>query len=341
MASMSRSRFPVRALPLAAFTALALVVSGDGARAFGPTVIKLATVEHERSSVSEQLRELGRHLKAAAAGLVRVKLFAGGSLGDERQLVSRTAEGSLQAVAVSAEGLGHLVPEMGLLGSAFLFADERRARRALGGPVGKLLKPLLQSQGLEPGRWTESGFRSWYTKNKPVRAPEDLRGLRLRAGEGSTRAELLRRLGALPVALAPPRVAEELASGRLDGFEATPFEALASCWYREIGHLTLSRHGYRAGMIVYSSKWFRGLSEALRQALLRVPRQIPKRVRERVRSLDARALEVLRRRGVEIHQLRSEQRKRLVRATRAPLRALAGETGQRGRELLRAVNGAR
>ena len=333
--------FPLRACLLAAVAVLALAVSGDGARAFGPTVVKLATVEHERSPVGGQLREFGRYLEAAAEGLARIKLFTGGSLGDERQLLRRTAEGSLQVVAASAEGLAGPVPETELLGSAFLFANERHARRALDGPVRELLRPRLQGQGLEPGPWIERGFRSWYTKNKSVHEPEDLYGLRLPAEKDSARAEVLRRLGALPVAQPTAGVSESLASGGLDGFEATPSEALASSWYRGTGHLTLSRHSYRAGVIVYSGKWLRGLPEALRQALSSVPRQIRKRARERARSLDARSLEILRQRGVEIHQIRARQRRRLVRATRKPLRAVAREMGREGQKLLRAVKVAR
>ena len=341
MASMGTIRFPLCAPLAAAVALLALLGSGDGVRAFGPTVVKLATVEHERSPVGEQLRALARYLEAKAGGLVVVKLFTGGSLGDEQWLLRRTAEGSLQVVAASAEELGRLVPEAGLLGSAFLFSDARHAHRALKGPVRRLLSPRLRSQGLEPGMWTESGFRSWYTKSKPIREPADLQGLRLPAGEGSKTAELLRRLGALPVLTPLSGVAESLSSGRLDGFEATPSEALASSWHRGAGHLTLSRHGFRTGMVVYSGKWLHGLPEALRQALSRLPREITRRARKRVRSLDARCLDVLRQQGLEVHELGAPQRRRLVRAARKWLRVVAGETGGRGRQLLRVVNAAR
>lgn len=321
--------------------AFPLLVASHGVRAFGPTVVKMATVEHEDSPVGRQLREIGQHLGAESDGLVRIKVFTGGSLGDEEELLRRTAEGSLQVLAASAEGLGRVVPELGLLGCAFLFFDERHARRALDGPVRTLVRPLLESKGLVPGSWTEMGFRSWYTREKPVREPADLRGLRLRVGEGAARSELLRRLGAIPGDVAPRKMLESLEREQLDGFEAVPSTALAASWYRGIRHLTLSRHGYRAGMVVYSSRWFDGLPEELRQALTDIPHRYRERARSAVRAMTPGLLEVLRRRGVEIHRLKARERERFVDATREPLNGIAGRAGTRGRKLLEAVAGAR
>jgi TRAP-type C4-dicarboxylate transport system substrate-binding protein len=325
----------------AAVAALSLLGPRDTAHAFGPTVIKMATTAHADSPVGRQLRELGRHLDEANGGLVRIKLFTGGSLGDEARLLNRTAKGSLHVAATGTEALSRMAPELGLLDCAFLFADARHAHRSLDGPVHTLVKRTLERCGLVAGTWTETGFRSWYTKKKPVREPEDLSRLRLRVEADGAALRLLRGLGAAPAVIAPGRTAESLALGELDGFEAVPSDALAGSWYRSARHLTLSHHGYQAGMVVYSGKWFEGLPEGVRRSLTDIPDRFRQRARSEVKAMTPGLLEVLRQRGIAIHELDAKQRKRFVAAAREQLKELAAGIGDGGRKLLEAVDRAR
>ena len=101
----------------------------------------------------------------------------GGSLGDEPGLSRRTVEGNLQVFAGTAEGLSQMVPELNVLNAPYLFSSARHADRALDGPVRKRLRPIMARRGLVFGAWTAFGFRSWYTRNRAIRRPQDLQGL--------------------------------------------------------------------------------------------------------------------------------------------------------------------
>ena len=71
-----------------------------------------------------------------------------------------------------------------------------------------------------------------HTANKPVKALEDFRGLKLRAPTRQTN-KLLARLGATPVGMPVPAVADAVSKGTIDGF-ALPWEVMPAFKLHEL-----------------------------------------------------------------------------------------------------------
>ena len=77
-----------------------------------PVEIKLATVIPEGSSWHRILQDMGEKWKAAPAGGVKLRIFAGGIAGDEPDAVSKLRIGQFQAAALSTEGLAQIDPSL-------------------------------------------------------------------------------------------------------------------------------------------------------------------------------------------------------------------------------------
>ncbi|MDH5493288.1 MAG: TRAP transporter substrate-binding protein, partial [Myxococcales bacterium] len=290
----------------------------------------------------KQLQSFRRHIKNATGGRVQVKMFMGGSLGGEKALVRRTAQGNIQAFAGSTAALGSLVREMNVIESPYLFDDAEQADRALdSAPVLAQVRGAVERRGFRFGFWAENGFRSWFTKERPIRTPADLRGLRMRSQEATVHLETYRAFGANPVPIDVTNVLQSLQTGVVDGFDNTPLFAFATSWYQATGHLTLSRHSYQPGIIVFSKSWYDGLPSDIQAAIDSVPASLVAEGRNSVRRMDPILVRNLERYGIDVHTPSASERRTFADVSRPVADRVARKAGSGGRDLLRAIRAAR
>ncbi len=299
--------------------------------------MRLGTVAPENTPWEKQLRRLKQHIEAESGGRIRVQMFMGGSLGGEKALVRRTAQGSLQAFGGSTAALGTLVRELDVVEAPYLFDNAQQADAALDGAAKPIVAAALGRRGFVFGLWAENGFRSWFTKERPIRTPADLQGLRMRSQESEVHLATYRALGASPVAIDVTNVLTSLQTGVVDGFDNTPLFAFATSWYQAAQHLNLSEHSYQPGIVVYSKTWFDGLPADLQQVLTNIPQEITTDGRDQVRRMDPILISNLERFGIKVHRPSAEERAAFAKRSRSVQDSVAGRAGAQGRALLKAL----
>jgi len=299
--------------------------------------MRLATVAPEGTPWEKQLRTLKQHIESESGGRIRVQMFMGGSLGGEKALVRRTAQGSIQAFGGSTAALGTLVRELNVVEAPYLFNTTAEADAALDGAGKAIVERALQRRGFVFGLWAENGFRSWFTKERPIRQPSDLNGLRMRSQESEVHLATYRAFGASPQAIDVTNVLTSLQTGVVDGFDNTPLFAFATSWYQAAQHLNLSRHSYQPGIVVYSKSWFDDLPADLQAVLTSVPQSIVTDGRSQVRRMDPILIRNLKRYGIEVHRPSSAERAAFAKIGRPVQAAVARRAGAQGQALLRAL----
>jgi TRAP-type transport system periplasmic protein len=85
---------------------------------------------------------------------------------------------------------------MEVLDVPFMFRDYAHARAVLDGPIGQNLLAKTRSGGPLLLAWSENGFRHLTNNKRPVRTPEDVKGLKLRTPKSPVMVEAFRTLGA-------------------------------------------------------------------------------------------------------------------------------------------------
>jgi TRAP-type C4-dicarboxylate transport system substrate-binding protein len=105
--------------------------------------------------------------------------------------------------------------------------------------------------------WVQ-GYRHFFT-NKPIRTPEDLKGLRIRTPPAPIWQESVRALGATPVALAFGEMYPALQQKAMDGVELVYNNIPAGRFYEVLKYVTESRHIMLVNYEVISAKWFNAL----------------------------------------------------------------------------------
>jgi tripartite ATP-independent transporter DctP family solute receptor len=236
--------------------------------------------------------------------------------GGERALLEGVRNGDLDLAVTSAVLLGDYVPQARVFSVPFLFRDYAHARTVLDGPIGRDVLAQLASRGLVGLAWSEDGLRHLANRKRPIRTPEEVKGLKLRTQENPIIVETFRALGAeaVPMPFGKPYF-DALAQGILDGCDVTLGAALNFEPLRSLQYLSLTGHSYTPGVIVMSKAAHDRLSEGDRQAFLEAARLARQGAREDIDRIELYGLPQLLGVGMKIN---TDVDKAAFRAALAP-----------------------
>ena len=322
--------------------ALSFLFAGPAPGSAQDYVLEMGTVVPGGSPWALQLKRLKKYIEEETGGRVKVKLRLGGS--NERSLARRTQMGSKQGFAGSVGGLSSIVREVNVIEAPYLFDTVEEADKALDDPeVLKQVRAMLKKQKLIFALWSENGFRSYFSR-RPIRAPDDMKGIRYRSQEAIAHVEAYKALGASPVTIDIANTMTSLQTGVVDGFDNTPLYAMASTWYQGLDdgerNLFLSKHSYQPGIAVYSKKWFDTLPADIQKVLISAPYELTTWGREQVRKMEPVLLKNLVRYGYDIHEPTEAELQKFKDKEKGVPDHVAKQVGPAGQKLLKAVRAA-
>ncbi|MBT8465268.1 MAG: TRAP transporter substrate-binding protein [Myxococcales bacterium] len=327
---------------VAAFFALSFLFAGPAPASAQEYVLEMGTVVPAGSPWAMQLKRLKKYVEEKTERRVKVKLRLGGS--NERSLARRTQMGSKQGFAGSVGGLSSIVREVNVLEAPYVFDTVQQADKALDDPeVLKQVRAILEKQQLVFALWGENGFRSYFSR-RPIRSPDDMKGVRYRSQEAVAHVEAYKAIGASPVTIDVANTMTSLQTGVVDGFDNTPLFAMATTWYQGLDdderNLILSKHSYQPGIVVYSKKWFDKLPKDIQEILLTVPYDLTTWGREQVRKMEPVLIKNLVRYGYDIHEPSSAELQKFKDKEKGVPESVAKQVGPAGQKLLKAVRAA-
>jgi len=325
-----------------AFVALFFLCAAPAPVSAQEYVLEMGTVVPSGSPWALQLKRLKKYVEEETGGRVKVKLRLGGS--NERSLARRAQMGSKQGFAGSVGGLSSIVREVNVLEAPYVFDTVEQADKALDDPeVLKQVRSILEKQKLVFALWGENGFRSYFSR-RPIRSPDDMKGIRYRSQEAVAHVEAYKALGASPVTIDVANTMTSLQTGVVDGFDNTPLFAMATTWYQGLDdgerNLFLSKHSYQPGIVVYSKKWFDTLPADIQKVLLNVPYDLTTWGRSQVRKMEPVLIKNLVRYGYEVHEPTAAELQKFKDKEKGVPEAVAKQVGPAGQKLLKAVRAA-
>ena len=325
-----------------AFVALSFLCATPAPVSAQEYVLEMGTVVPSGSPWALQLKRLKKYIEEETGGRMKVKLRLGGS--NERSLARRAQMGSKQGFAGSVGGLSSIVREVNVLEAPYVFDTVEQADKALDDPeVLKQVREILEQQKLVFALWGENGFRSYFSR-RPIRSPDDMKGIRYRSQEAAAHVEAYKALGASPVTIDVANTMTSLQTGVVDGFDNTPLFAMATTWYQGLDdgerNLFLSKHSYQPGIVVYSKKWFDTLPADIQKVLLNVPYDLTTWGREQVRKMEPVLIKNLVRYGYEVHEPTAAELQKFKDKEKGVPEAVAKQVGPAGQKLLKSVRAA-
>jgi TRAP-type transport system periplasmic protein len=286
-----------RLIAAAALTAAAFL--SGAADAQSPVIVKIATIAPEGSPWHDVLLELAQRWRDVSHGAVQVKIYAGGSQGDEAELVRKVRIGLLQGVAVTSSGLDTISPgfsafSVPLLIESYEELDYVRDR------ISPRLTQSLLDHGFVVLNWGDGGWVRFFT-TRPARTIDDVRRLRTFTWAGHPQGEeLWKQAGFHPVPLAPTDILTSLQAGLIEGCPVPPTAALAYQWFGISKYMLDIKIAPVVGATVVSRAAWERIDPSLRPVLLHESELVGARLRDRIRSLDGEAITAMRNRGLQV-----------------------------------------
>ncbi len=282
---------------LAGALALACTLAPAGARA--QEQLKIATLAPEGSSWMNLFHDWAKNVEEHTQGKIKVKFYAGGVAGDERDAVRKMRLGQINGAAVTAIGLGLINSEVRVLELPMLiksYDELDYVRNKLDGDIRK----KFEDKGYVRLAWGDVGPVHIFT-NLPIKSRDDLKQTKMWAWvDDALVRELLNQLGVNGVPLGVPDVLPSLQTGLINGCYGSPLSTLALQWYTKIKYMTGMHITQALGATVITKKQFDKLGPELQKTLMAESKEFEAKVLKQIRADNDKALNSMKQAGLQI-----------------------------------------
>ena len=243
------------------------------ATAENPMVLTLAHGLSETHTVHIAMTEFADKVEERTNGRIQVRILPNGQLGSENENMEQLMAGVISMTKVSAPGLATYNESYHTFGLPYIFDDTEDFYHVM--DSGQMQDFFLSSSddGFVTLTYYTSGARSFYTKNKAIRTPADLKGLKIRVQDMKSQTDMMKALGGIPVAMSYGDVYTSLQTGIIDGTENNE-TALTTGKHGEICKVySTDQHAMIPDVMVMSAKVWKTISPQDQQIILEAARE--------------------------------------------------------------------
>jgi tripartite ATP-independent transporter DctP family solute receptor len=235
-----------------------------------------------------------------SGGNLKIEIYPSGQLGQERECLELLQIGSLAMTKVSASVMENFAPSYKVLSLPYIFRDPAHSYKVMDGEIGNQILQQGQQFWLRGLTFYDAGYRSFYTKNRPVTAPEDLRGLKLRVQPSNTAMNMVRAFGGSPTPISWGELYTALQQGVVDGAENNSPSFYFSRHYEVCKYYSLNEHTAVPDVLLISTVIWKNLSEQEKEWLIESARESAIYQRKLWQESEKFCLEEVQKAGVEI-----------------------------------------
>ena len=289
------------------------------------TLIKLATLAPEGSSWIETFNAINAEIQQKTNGQVRCRFYAGGVLGDEKDMLRKMHIGQIHAAALTSAGLSAIFSEMDVFQIPFLFGSHDEVDFVITQMDAFFRKGFEKNNYILLG-WSEGGFVRLMS-TKPVATLADLRKLKVWTWEDAPMTRLIfeeARISAIPLTV--PDVLVGLQTGRVDVVYAPPSGAISLQWFTKTRYITDVKLIYLIGGVVIKKKVFDKLTPAHQKIVMDVWQGQMIRLKQIIRQENQEAMQVMVDQGIKIITPSPDQVSEFVTVSTKAIQRLEGKT---------------
>ncbi len=242
--------------------------SSAEATAENPMVLTLAHGLSETHTVHIAMTEFADKVEERTDGRIQVRILPNGQLGSENENMEQLMAGVISMTKVSAPGLATYNESYHTFGLPYIFDDTQDFYHVMDSEPMQEFFLSSADDGFVTITYYTSGARSFYTVNKPIRTPADLKGLKIRVQDMKSQTDMLNALGGIPVAMAYGDVYTSLQTGIIDGTENNE-TALTTGKHGEICKVfSTDEHAMIPDVLVMSAKTWAAISPEDQEVIL-------------------------------------------------------------------------
>jgi C4-dicarboxylate-binding protein DctP len=280
-----------------------------------PIVIKFSHVVANDTPKGKGSEFFAKRAGELTNGKVKVEVYANSTLYKDKEEMEALQLGAVQMLAPSLAKFGPLgVKEFEVFDLPFIFDNYAELHKVTQGPIGKQLLAKLDAKGIHGLAYWDNGFKS-FSANKPLKAPDDFKGLKMRIQSSKVLEAQMRAVSALPQTMAFSEVYQALQTGVVDGTENPHSNLYTQKFYEVQKNVTVSDHGYLGYAVITNKKFWDGLPADVRGQLEQAMKEATDFANKIAKEENDQALEKVRQSGKsQVYVLTAPERLALKKA---------------------------
>jgi tripartite ATP-independent transporter DctP family solute receptor len=283
---------------LGAFAGSALGTSAFSASALE---IKSSDVHPMDYPTTQAIAYMGDLLSAWTNGRITINIFHSMQLGGEKEALEQVQLGALEMTRVSVGVVGPIVDDFNAFNLPYVFRSVDHMHKVVDGDIGRELLDRLESGGLIGLGYMDAGARSFYNKERPVRTPEDLSGMKIRVMQNPIFIEMMGAMGGNGIPVAFNELYSALQTGVVDGAENNPPSYSTQKHFEVAGYYSLTEHLIVPEIFVFSKKVWDTLSPEHQELIREASVMATEKERELWQVMEENSIKELEGLGVQIN----------------------------------------
>jgi TRAP-type C4-dicarboxylate transport system substrate-binding protein len=267
--------------------------------AFGLTV-KLGSLAPSGSPWDKGLNRLGAEWEKLSGGSVNLKIYPGGIVGDEADMIRKMRIGQLNAAGMTGIGLSRIFPDIITVQMPLLIRDNAELTFIL-----DKMKPAfaqeLEKRGFKVIIWSFVGWVHFFSKY-PVVTPDDLKRQKLFIWAGDADAlQIWKESGFHVVPLTPTDIMPSLQSGMIEAFSTTPLSAASYQWFGLAKNMCAMKWAPLIGGIVVTTATWSKIPPDVAAKLDAAAQQIGSDMQADILKSDDAAMGIMKKNGLVVN----------------------------------------
>lgn len=282
---------------------IALSAAGFSLPVHAETTIRIGHVLSDSHSWNVAAQGFADDVAEKTEGRVRIEVFPGGQLGNEKDMIEGLQFGAIQGGVIGAGSFQTVEPTVGIIEMPYVWSSREQAFAALDGDLGAALAGSLEDKNIKVLAWWENGYRNVTNSKRPIVVPSDLEGLKIRVTPDKVRLETFEQMGAQPAPLAFGELYSALQQGVFDAQE-NPLSIIWSSSFFEVQkHVSMTQHVWGAATLALSKPVWDKLSPEDQEIVAAAAREWGEKQRQMVADSDAEMIANLKDKGMEFNDV--------------------------------------
>lgn len=248
-------------------------------------------------------------IEEKSGGSVKINVFPNDQLasGNMQKGLELVADGTVDLDVHSTSIISNLDNRLMVSTLPWTFADYAAAEEAFYGKGGEFLTKVLDEKGLVYLGAVHNGFKAMTSSDHPIKAPADLKGMKIRIPGGDFFSAFYKAFGASPQAMSWSEVFTALQQGTIDGHDNS-LSTINSANVQEVQpYITISNHTYEAFTFTANKAKFSKLNEATQQLIFECIEEATKQMNQEIVANEATLKEkFVKENGVEIYEFTAD-----------------------------------
>lgn len=278
------------------------VTTRPAAAAAPEFTFKCADDSYPGQTLSDTTGMWADEINKRSHGRIHVEHYTSATLGSSVTLIGQLRLGAVEMIGSTVPNLVGIDGRLAAFTMPFLYENAAQARKSSSSPAAWALLNGLQDKGIKAFDLGTNGFQVLTMRDRDVKTPADVKGLRIRSLPSKINTATLTAFGADPTPIVYAQLYVALQNGTVDGTESSLSAVGAIKMYEVAKNISLTYHAWLPQIFLMNLKAFQSLPPDLQKVVAEAAHDVASRTWKREDDAEATLIREYTAHGMKINQ---------------------------------------